>query len=178
MRNIELKARVRDLAAAEETAKRLPGREPHATLVQRDTYFNVPEGRLKLREITGSEELAELIFYRRPNELGIRRCEYEIAPVSEPGATKRLLAAALGVRCVVEKRRTVYLWKPAGGVTVRIHLDRVEGLGEFVEFEAVMPDGAADSEGEALLGALTEEFGIRREDTFAGSYADMVRDAL
>lgn len=180
MRNIELKARLGptcDLAAAEETAKRLAGGKPPSKMRQRDTYFNVPEGRLKLRETTGSDERAELIFYRRPDGLGAKRSEYEIARVDDPGGLRDVLAAALGVRCVVEKRRVVYLWRPGRDIVVRIHLDRLRGLGSFLEFEAVMPEGVPDAEGEALLKKLMGEFGVAREDIIAGSYADMIEGA-
>lgn len=169
MRNIELKARISDYDAAEEAARRLAGPAPCARMRQVDTYFHVPEGRLKLREIEGDGPRAELIFYRRPDGSGPKRCDYEIAPAAEPARTKSLLAASLGVRTVVDKRRTVYIWR-----NVRIHLDRVEGLGAFIEFEAVMPEGAPDSEGELLLCRLMGEFSLREEDLVGGSYCDLL----
>ncbi len=170
MRNVEIKTRLIDLSAAEAVARRLAGPEPHARLHQVDTYFRVPEGRLKLRETEGAG--AELVFYRRPDSSGPRRCDYEIAPVQDPAALKRLLASAFGARAIVNKRRTVYLYRG-----VRIHLDRVKGLGDFLEFEAVMPEGVPDSEGEALVREMVEEFSIRPEDLIGESYADMVERA-
>lgn len=167
MRNIELKARVADLTAAEAVAVRLAGPEPNARLSQLDTYFRVPDGRLKLRETKGGR--AELVFYRRADSRELRPCEYEIAPVGDADGIKRLLGAAFGVRAVVEKTRTVYLYR-----NVRIHLDRVERLGAFLEFEAVVPEGAADAEGEALVRELMQEFSIRPEDLVGESYCDMI----
>jgi adenylate cyclase class IV len=63
-RNIELKARCPDLNAAREAARRL-GAEFAGTLEQRDTYFVVPHGRLKLRQTAGHG--AELVAYARAN---------------------------------------------------------------------------------------------------------------
>lgn len=167
MRNIEIKARVGDLEAAEAVASRLTDAPPSARLSQVDTYFNVPDGRLKLRE---QDDGCELIFYRRPDARRPRRSDYEILAVNSPAATKRLLGEELGLLAVVSKQRTVYLYGNA-----RIHLDDVAVLGTFVEFEAVMPEGAPDGEGEALVAELMREFSIREGDLVAGSYCDLLR---
>jgi predicted adenylyl cyclase CyaB len=169
MRNIEIKARLRDPGGAEVVARRLGGPEPHLRVEQVDTYFVVPAGRLKLREITGTIERAELIFYHRADQAGPKRSEYDVVPVTNARELKAMLAAALGIRTVVRKQRTVYLYK-----NVRIHLDAVEGLGSFLEFEAVMPDGAPDREGEDLLRSLMSEFAIAPGDLLESSYSDLV----
>lgn len=136
-RNFELKARCRDLAAARAALLRL---DIQAAGVERqtDTYFHVPAGRLKLREIEG--QAAVLIWYDRGDEAGARVSRYRLAPVPDPLATKALLADALGIRGVVQKRRELFLWH-----NVRIHLDLVDGLGPFIELEAVL-DASADVE--------------------------------
>ena len=170
MRNIEIKARLKDMRAAEAVAVRLAGPTPHAPpahLHQRDTYFRVPDGRLKLRETEGGP--SELIFYRRSESCHPRRCEYETAPVEDPGGIKRVLSSAFGVRAVVEKTRTVYLHR-----NVRIHLDRVVGLGEFLEFEAAMPDGSTDAEGESAVRELMREFSVGREELVGESYCELI----
>jgi len=175
MRNIEIKARVRSLAEAERTASRLAGPEPHAVLVQNDTYFNVSSGRLKLREQsdeTTGESIAQLVYYNRPDETGPRGCDYEIARVSEPEKMAHLLGSALGVEVVVAKRRTLYLYE-----NVRIHLDRVDNLGEFIEFEAVMPEGEPDGSGESVVRRLIDEFSLKTEDLVEVSYCDLLREA-
>ena len=162
-----------DPAAAEETARRLAEAGPVARMRQADTYFRLPDGRLKLREVEeGGSPRAELTFYRRPDETGPKKCEYEIAPVAHPAEIKRVLAAALGVRALVEKRRAVYLRR-----NVRIHLDRVDRAGDFIELEAVMPDGAPDEEGEALVRGLMAEFALAEADLVEGSYVDLVEGA-
>ena len=172
MHNIELKARLPSPDAAYETARGLCEKDPDAVLHQTDTYFVVPAGRLKLREIVtrGSDaRSAELIFYERADDAGPKTCEYEITPVAEPDGLTRTLAAALGVRTVVVKERTLFLYK-----NVRIHLDRVETLGAFLEFEAVMSDGVPEEQGEPLVAELMKRFGLSEGDLVRESYVDLV----
>src|SRR5947209_4741783 len=114
MRNIELKARCGDLEKA-ETAARGAGAIYIADFMQVDNYFTVPSGRLKLREIDGKS--AELIWYQREDRAGLRDSNYFIAPVPDPAAIKTLLAAALGIRGQVKKRRRLLMFH-----NIRIHL--------------------------------------------------------
>ena len=164
-RNLELKARCSDLATARQRALGL-GAKPAGLLIQCDTYFHVPTGRLKLRTIEG--ETAQLICYERPDQTGTRTCSYYLAPVPDAEAMRALLAVALGVRGEVRKRRELLLWH-----NVRIHLDTVDGLGRFIEFEAVL--GPEDDEATSIdrLHELIAALEIRDSDTLAGSYADM-----
>lgn len=171
MRNIELKAKLADIGVAEVIARELAGAEPHAVLRQEDTYFNSREGRLKLREETGHNPANNLVYYIRPDESGPKRSEYDLIPVPDPPALKKALTSAMGVLVVVEKNRTVYLWK-----NVRIHLDVVTGLGSFIEFEAVMPDGAPDEEGAQLVRFLIEKFSITPADLIHHSYSDLLME--
>src|SRR5262245_32987098 len=140
-RNLELKARCPDLPAAREAALRL-GARLTSTESQLDTFFRAAHGRLQLREIDGQP--AVLIWYDRPDLDRPRGCDYFLVPAPDPALLKIALTAALGVRGAVRKRREVYLWH-----NVRAHLDEVEGLGRFLEFEAVLsPDeGEAASAG-------------------------------
>jgi predicted adenylyl cyclase CyaB len=164
MKNIEIKARADLSATRERLAER--GLRLAATLLQVDTYFEVPRGRLKLREIEGEE--AQLIQYHRPDEAEPHASDYVIAPAADAPALKEALARALGVRTVVEKRRELYLWG-----NTRVHLDAVAALGSFIELETVVTDqteGEARRECQAVQAAL----GIREEDLTAGSYADLI----
>ena len=63
-RNLELKARDRDPARSVDVCAGLGG-DDRGTLNQRDTYFETPRGRLKLREEPGAA--AHLIAYERPD---------------------------------------------------------------------------------------------------------------
>jgi predicted adenylyl cyclase CyaB len=88
--------------------------------------------------------------------------------VEDPSGLKVLLGAILGVRCVVRKERELGLYE-----NVRIHLDRVEGLGSFVELEAVYdPEREDEGAQREKLRFLRDALGIRDEDLVAQSYAD------
>jgi adenylate cyclase, class 2 len=142
------------------------GAEEHGFLDQRDTYFQVAHGRLKLREEgTG----AQLIAYERPDLAAQRESGYRIVAVADAEGLKETLAAALGVIATIVKTRRLFLWEG-----VRIHLDRVRGLGEFIEFEAVIGDGALDP---GSAGRRVEElrraFGIEDDHLIGESYCDL-----
>ena len=138
------------------------------TIRQRDLYFRVPEGRFKLRESDPGEDY--LVFYRRPDVAEAKGCDYEIAVVDRSVAP--VLRAALGQLAVVEKNRTLYLWQ-----NVRIHLDEVQGLGAFIEFEAVLSDTQDDADGFAKLEFLQERFGLSPDDIEAASYVELVLES-
>jgi adenylate cyclase, class 2 len=164
-RNVELKARMLDLESGHRVAQglcatRLPDQ------LQRDTYFHCPHGRLKLREIDGVR--AELIWYGRADEEGPKTSRYFIVPVSEPLTLKTVLSAAYGVRGVVVKHRSIYLHK-----NVRIHLDSVDNLGTFLEFEAVLAEGDDEHHGRAVLNDLKSRFAIADSDLITCSYGDL-----
>lgn len=144
-KNIEVKARCSDLERARTLAEQAGARFVHVE-EQRDTFFPATHGRLKLRERRWRDaqgevtrEEAELIGYVREDVAGVRESRYTVVPVSAPAALTATLATAYGMRGVVAKQRELWMWQ-----NVRIHLDTVEELGTFVEFEAVL--GALDSE--------------------------------
>jgi adenylate cyclase class 2 len=163
MRNIELKARLRDREAAEAACRRLSASD-EGDIHQTDTYFHVPAGRLKLRVSEPGDDY--LVFYKRPDVPDAKGCDYSIEIV-RPGVGN-VLSEALGVLAVVVKTRSLHLWK-----NVRIHLDRVDDLGDFIEFEAVLSDDADDADGHAKLARLREVFDIRDEDLIASSYLEL-----
>jgi adenylate cyclase, class 2 len=165
-RNIELKARCADLTAAREASRGL-GAEFVGVLDQCDTYFVVPRGRLKLREF--GQGGAEIIFYERPNHPAARGSDYRLARVEDGTAMREALSVALGVRGKVRKRRELWMWQG-----VRIHLDTVEGLGTFVEFEAVMAAGEADEVGHQKLAELRAALGVADGDLVGVSYSDLL----
>lgn len=163
MRNIELKARLRDrqhvLAVCEALAA-----APQGDLWQRDTYFPVAEGRFKMREVEPGEDY--LVFYRRADAITARGCDYAIEPVRT--SMRAVLQEALGTLAVVEKVRTLYMWH-----NVRIHLDRVMDLGDFIEFEAVLDATHDDADGYEKLHLLQHAFAIETDDLEPGSYLDL-----
>ncbi|MDJ0848535.1 MAG: class IV adenylate cyclase [Myxococcota bacterium] len=167
--NVEFKARCRDLAEALRRAEAV-ATERLGLDHQVDTYFATRSGRLKLRESSLSG--GQLVPYLRPDLAGPRRSDYRVIPVDDPAGTKRLLAEILGIECVVEKEREILLYE-----NVRIHLDRVAGLGDFLELEAVF-DGtpAAEAEQDRKIAFLRKELGVRDEDLVPVSYENLVRE--
>jgi predicted adenylyl cyclase CyaB len=164
MRNIELKARLRDRENALRACGQLEA-SAEGDIHQVDTYFKVPAGRLKLREATPGR--TELVFYHRPDVAGPKGCDYELETVQP--TIKDFLHKALGTLAVVDKVRTLYLWQ-----NVRIHLDAVKGLGDFIEFEAVLDGDHDDADGHKKLAMLIDRFGLEAEDHLEVSYLEMM----
>jgi homotetrameric cytidine deaminase len=166
--NVELKARDPDPLRTLERALAL-GAEDRGELVQRDTYFGGVRGRLKLREQEPGG--AELIAYERPDDPEPEVSSYTLAPVGDPAALREALHRALGTVVVVAKRRRLLLWDG-----VRIHLDDVEGLGTFLEFEAVAAPGSDLTSDRAKVERLREELAVEDDALVAGGYADLLLD--
>ena len=167
-RNIEIKLRCHALNDV-RTRGLAAGASDEGLLVQTDTFFHASTGRLKLREING--ERAELIAYSREDLAGSKASDYVVAPVAEPATMFAALSAACGVIRVVRKRRDLLLWR-----NVRIHLDRVEGLGDFVELESVVgtvDEPTATRNLHELLGLL----GLTDAEPVAVAYADLLAGA-
>jgi homotetrameric cytidine deaminase len=169
MRNVELKARDPDPARTLERALAL-GAEDRGELVQRDTYFAGARGRLKLRDQDPGE--AELIAYHRPDHNEARTSEYRRVPVgADAGALREALDRAHGTLVVVDKRRRLLVWEG-----VRIHLDEVEGLGCFLELEAVAAEDSDLSLERHKVERLRGELEIEDTNLVAASYSDLLLD--
>jgi predicted adenylyl cyclase CyaB len=144
LKNIEIKSPLSDRPGTEERLRSL-GAKLEWTRRQIDTFFNSPSGWLKLREVEGCP--AELISYRRSVEnSGPRESDYNILRIDEACELSSILESSLGILGRVEKRRSLWIYR-----NTRVHLDRVEGLGDFLELETVLADidgakGAAESE--------------------------------
>lgn len=165
-RNVEIKARLSDLETTRRLAAELADGPPER-LEQRDTFFGVDGGRLKLRELSGSR--AELIWYRRPDAPGPTESHYETVVVPDPAALRALLAAALGVRGEVKKHRLVYHI----GRT-RVHLDDVQELGTFLELEVEMAAGEPAERGVAEALRLMNALGIGEDALVSEAYVDLL----
>jgi predicted adenylyl cyclase CyaB len=164
--NIEIKARVRDFAAIRSRAEALSD-TPVQVIPQEDTFFYTPRGRLKLRQL--APDRAQLVYYERSDQDGPKRSNYHIFETRDSENLKTVLSLALGVRGVVRKTRFLYLV----GQT-RVHLDEVEGLGQFMELEVVMHPEQADAEGQAIAEDLMTRLGVREEDLLKGAYMDLI----
>jgi len=165
-RNLEIKAVDPDPQATLDAALAF-GADDQGRLYQRDTYFHAVQGRLKLRE--APPEPAELISYARAELTGPKVSLYRVVPVADHPALIDALTDSLGVRVVVEKERRVLRWR-----NVRIHLDRVEGLGDFVELEAVAASPGGLEVERDRVEQLRAALGIADEQLVAHGYADML----
>jgi predicted adenylyl cyclase CyaB len=164
--NIEIKAILKDRAAAERIASRLSDAAPE-TIHQEDFFFGSERARLKLRILAADR--GELIRYERTNAADARRSDYLIARTTDPQALLDILTATLCRTGVVKKIRTLYIV----GQT-RIHLDQVEGLGDFLELEVVLQSGQSDADGKRIAAALLSEFGIEQPQMLAEAYVDLL----
>jgi adenylate cyclase, class 2 len=163
-RNVELKATDPDPERSLAVCLEL-GADDRGVLVQRDTYFRVPEGRLKLREeIPGG---AALIQYHRPDEPHARDSRYRIVAIEDPATLRDALDAALGTLVVVDKERRLLLWEG-----VRIHLDRVAGLGSFLELEGVAAEDSDLAPERERVARLSEALGLDGDRILSDSYSD------
>ncbi len=165
-RLLELKARRKDLVQAEAWCKR------QATFVsdvrQEDTYLRVGKGRLKIRNVQGKDE-GTLIYYQREDRPDPKRSRVSLLPVADATGLLGLLREALGLLVEVRKRRRIFRWGE-----VQVHLDEVEGLGTFLEFERMIDSPEEVRQAEAEFSELRSALRIFEKDLVAGSYSDMV----
>jgi predicted adenylyl cyclase CyaB len=168
--NIEIKARcsdpsfVRNYLLANQA-------ELRGTDHQTDTYFNVPNGRLKLRE--GLIE-NNLIFYIRDNQAGPKQSSFQLVKTEDAAGLKAALTVALGVKVVVIKKREIWYIG-----NVKFHIDEVPGLGSFIEIEAGNILANLDKDQlQAQCDFYMQAFGVRKEDLVEVSYSDMMLEAV
>lgn len=166
-RNVEIKAKLVEIAPVLERARALTERGPE-TIRQDDTFFACERGRLKLRAFEDGS--GELIFYARADRAGPKESFYLISKTTEPDALRATLTAACGITGRVQKERVLLLI----GRT-RVHLDQVVGLGEFLELEVVLHDGEEVASGEREAHSLLEALGVRREQLIETAYVDLLR---
>jgi adenylate cyclase class IV len=164
MRNIEYKAELRGLALARGICATI-GATRIGELRQTDTYYRVPDGRLKRRECSG--EPVEYILYRRPDASGLKPSDFEI--LTEQEFHTRFGVRPLPVRVVVIKARELWIRS-----NVRIHLDRVEGLGEFFELEAMVSVGQPEDACRNAVAELRQIFAPALGEPISAGYADLL----
>ena len=168
-RNIEIKAWVDDMDALAVRTAAIADSGP-TPIPQDDTFFNcaAPGDRLKLRAFADGR--GELIFYRRSDQAGPKESFYLLSPTASPDSLREVLTLAHGQAGRVRKQRTLFLV----GRT-RVHLDRVEGLGDLMELEVVLADGETADAGVAEAHALMARLGIAVARLVEGAYVDLLR---
>ena len=137
------------------------------TDLQTDTYFNVHNGRLKLRE--GNIE-NNLIYYERSDQAGPKSSDFILTKIPDARNLKESLSKAAGIKTVVKKKREIYYID-----NVKFHIDEVESLGSFIEIEAgnINADLSKD-ELQQQCEFYMQQFGIKDEDLIRVSYSDML----
>jgi len=164
--NIEMKARVENLGHFRKIVEHITT-EPVRTLYQEDVFFVTEKGRLKLRILSDSE--GELIYYERPDTDGPKQSYYQIYKTPKPEGLRQLLMAVFGELIVVKKKRDIYMV----GQT-RIHLDKVDALGTFMELEVVLKPDLTPEEGYSIAAELMKELNIKEADLIPCAYADLL----
>lgn len=162
--NLELKAKIASTTSVSQIAEDI-GATYITTMLQEDTYFHSTKGRLKLRVI--NEDKAELIFYDRDEKTNYRLSEYQIYPIEEKDLMKKILQLAYGIRLDVKKKRQLFIYK-----NCRIHIDSVDGLGDFLEFEVLLNN--SDENGKELMKFLYDKFSGEFLSILQDSYSDLL----
>ena len=165
-RTVEIKARIESVAAMAARVAALADRGP-IEIDQDDTFFACEQGRLKLRAFSAIQ--GELIFYQRPNQVGPKESRFIVSPTSSPDSLRETLVLAYGSAGRVRKHRTLYLV----GRT-RVHLDRVEGLGDFLELEVVLAEDESPDAGVKEARALMTALGLADGQLVDGAYVDLL----
>lgn len=168
MQNVEMKAELRDLPLARAIAPSV-GCKFVETLEQTDTYFRLADGRLKRRETEGERYPPEWIFYHRDNLARPRLSRFAI--YTENQAHERFGRHLLPVWVIVHKVRDVWVW---GTASVRVHLDTVDRLGTFIEFEALVSPQFSVAKAHAALAELRRAFAPAMGEPLALGYADLI----
>ena len=165
---VELKARVDRLDPVREKLIDLMAQRIGA-FRQTDIYFDVPKGRLKLRKTENRDE-AELVYYERENVASIKESRVFMLKIQNPTEFEILIKNVLSTKVVVEKLREIYWYQGT-----QVHLDIVERLGTFVEFERkISPLPNALRASRHVLEKLMQELGIDPENLEKLSYSDLI----
>jgi len=165
LKNIEIKARINYYEKVKRLVEDLCP-TPIKTEQQEDTFFNTHHGRLKLRETSGE---SAIMYYDRPNSYKPKQSDIALSFTKNPDTLKSVLIKSNGIRGIVKKERILYKY----GQT-RIHLDDVEGLGNFIELEVVLKENQSAQDGKAIANDLMKKFGINTTDLIDVAYIDLI----
>ncbi len=168
MQNIEFKAELRDIEAARRQCDVL-GAQCIGRLRQTDTYYKVVDGRLKRRVAPG--EPTEWIYYHRPDRVTPKMSNYSI--LTEDQAQRRWGTKRLRAWLTVTKTRELWMVEE-----VRIHLDDVDRLGRFIEFEAVVSREFDVQACHQAVGELRRVFAMTMGEPVGPSYSDLMAQVL
>lgn len=168
-RNVEIKARIEAIEDLEHVVAEISDTEV-IEIFQDDTFFNCSHGRLKLRQFTRQQ--GELIFYQRDDQLEPTESFYVRSTTNDPASLLETLRLAYGEAGKVTKQRNLYFI----GRT-RIHVDRVMGLGNFVELEVVLEDDESAEVGKKEANRIMHQLGIDEVQQVERAYVDLIQQA-
>jgi predicted adenylyl cyclase CyaB len=167
-RNIEIKARIESVDSVAPKAAAIAKAGP-IEIAQDDTFFRCEVGRLKLRLL--SADRGELIFYRRADQRGPKESFYLLSPTSAPESLRESLSLAYGQVGRVRKQRTLFLLGRA-----RLHLDKVEELGHFLELEIPLSEDEPAEFGVREAESIMQRLGIEPAQLIEGAYVDLLAE--
>ena len=165
-RNIEIKARIESVESVAPKAAALAKAGP-IEIAQDDTFFRCEAGRLKLGVL--ASDSAELIFYRRANQRGPQESFYLRSPSAAPDSLRESLSLAYGQIGRVRKQRSLFLVD-----RTRLHLDRVEGLGLFLELEVPLAEDEPAEFGIREAVKIMQKLGVEPAQLVEGAYLDLL----
>jgi adenylate cyclase class IV len=164
MQNVDFKCELRDPALCRAALRKLGGQYV-ATVDQRDTYYRVPDGRLKKRE--SEDEPTEYVLYHRLDRVTPKLSHFTV--YTEEQIRERFGARELPVWLTVNKTREIYMWESA-----HVHLDRVARLGWFLEIDALVAPHQHVGRCHELIARLRGLLGPALGGAIATSYAELM----
>ncbi|XP_003695072.1 uncharacterized protein LOC100871422 [Apis florea] len=172
MRNIEIKAKIDNPELKISRIVQLT-KDNGIIMKQHDIFFKVAEGRLKLRKFEDGS--GELIYYKRSNVFGPKLCDYEKVALDENACSgiANILIESNGSIGIVKKTRKLYMIDQT-----RVHIDDVEGLGNFLELEVILNDDQDIESGEKIAQDLMSKLDIKSEDLIANAYIDLLSKSI
>ena len=160
--NLEIKIQLDSHESALTVIKQLP-----AIFVkdinQKDIYYKMQGSLLKLRV---EDEGDCLIKYNRDEINPDRFSDYDVVYIKSSGSEK-VFNSIFTIEATVIKKRSLYLYD-----NTRIHLDTVQGLGTFMEFETLVLNGMDDAK--ERFSFLIKKFGIDTTKQIKCSYRDLI----
>ena len=164
--NVEIKARITNREVTRKLVERISDSEPEV-ISQEDTFFFSPKGRLKLRVFPDMS--GELIYYERPDTREPGLSKYQSTRLSDPEFIKKCFSEILGIRWTIRKQRILYMTG-----STRIHLDTVDGLGDFLELEVVLGSDGTIEKGKEIAEELMNRLEIEPRNLVSCAYIDLL----
>ena len=163
--NLELKIKLKSFRKTKEILNRIEA-EDRGVLNQKDIYYSVPQGLLKLRI---ENEKESLIYYNRNEKGKTRWSEYDFLKFIDGGGGE-FFKRIFKMEVTVQKKRELYYYDDT-----RIHLDNVKSLGNFLELETLVVNGKTDAQ--IRFKKIIELLNLNTENQIRKSYRDLLLES-